>query len=90
MLPCQPIKLSNLDKSNMKVKVISNIEDYTINISVKKSNIPNDLSKIVSFNFSNCKSMGTRGFHSIWTFYPTEIKNITYVEANNQRMFAMF
>ena len=49
MLPCQPIKLSDLDKSNMKVKVISNIEDYTINISVKKSNIPNDLSKNCQF-----------------------------------------
>ena len=36
------------------------MEDYSINISVKKnSNIPNDLAEIVNFHFSHYKSMET-------------------------------
>ena len=33
------------------------MEDYSINISVKKSNIPNDLAEIVNFHFSHYKSI---------------------------------
>ena len=59
------------------------MEDYSINISVKKkSNIPNDLAEIVNFHFSHYKSMGTISCHSNQSSYPTGIKNTTYVEAN--------
>ena len=60
------------------------MEDYSINISVKKiSNISNDLAEIVNFQFSHYKSMGTLS-------YPTGIKNTTYVEANVLSMYAKF
>ena len=69
MSTCQPIILSDLDKSRMKH------EDYSINISVKKnSNIPNDLADIVNFHFSYYKSMGTISCHSNQSSYPTGIK----------------
>ena len=70
------------------------MEDYSINISVKKknanipddlakiSNIPNDLAEIVNFHFSHYKSMGTISCHSNQSSYPSGIKNTTYVEAN--------
>ena len=86
MSPHQPIKLSDLDKSHMK-----QLEDYSINISVKKkSNIPNDLAEIVNFHFSHYKSMGTISCHSNQSSYPTGIKNTTYVEANVLSMYAKF
>ena len=67
------------------------MEDYSINISVKKnSNIPNDLAEIVNFHFSHYKSMGTISCHSNQSSYPAGIKNITYVEANVLGMYAMF
>ena len=50
------------------------MEDYSINISVKKnSNIPNDLAEIVNFHFSHYKSMGTISCHSNQSSYPTRI-----------------
>ena len=65
------------------------MEDYSINISVKKnSNIPNDLAEIVNFHFSHYKSMGTISCHSKQSSYPTGIKNTTYVEANVLSMYA--
>ena len=68
------------------------MEDYSVNISVKKknSNIPNDLAEIVNFHFSHYKSMGTISCHSNQSSYPTGIKNTTYVEANVLSMFAKF
>ena len=68
------------------------MEDYSINISVKKknSNIPNDLADIVNFHFSHYKSMGTISCHSNQSSYPTGIKNTTYVEANVLSMYAKF
>ena len=52
--PRQPIKLSYLDKS------LCNMEDYSINISVKKkSNISSKTAETVNFQFSHYKSMGT-------------------------------
>ena len=61
------------------------MEDYSINISVKKinSNIPNDLAEIVNFHFSHYKSMGTISCHSNQSSYPTGIKKTTYVEAKH-------
>ena len=54
----QPIKLSTLDKS------LTNVENYSINISVKKSIIPNETAEIANFHFSHYKSMETLSFHS--------------------------
>ena len=85
MSPRQPIKLSDLDKSRFG----QNMEDYSINISVKNiSNIPNDLAEIVNFHFSHYKSMGTISCHSNQSSYPTGIKNTTYVDANVLSMYA--
>ena len=66
------------------------MEDYSINISVKKSNIPNDLAEIVNFHFSHYKSMETLICHSNQSSYPTEIKNITFVEGNILSKYAKF
>ena len=66
------------------------MEDYSINISVKNSNIPNDLAEIVNFHFPHYKSMGTLSCHSNQSSYPTGIKNSTYVEANVLSMYAKF
>ena len=52
---CHPVNQSN---EAIWTKVVRNMEDYSINISVKKiSNIPNDLAEIVNFHFSHYKSM---------------------------------
>ena len=65
------------------------MEDYSINISVKKiSNIPYDLAEIVNFHFSHYKSMGTISCHSNQSSYPTGIKNTINVEANVLSMYA--
>ena len=67
------------------------MEDYSINISVKKmSDIPNDLVEIVDFHFSHYKSMETLSYHSNQSFYPTEIKNINFVEGNTLNKYAKF
>ena len=86
MLPRQPIKLSDLDKSRMKHGGLLN------NYFCKKnnSNIPNDLAEIFNFHFSHYKSMGTISCHSNQSSYPTGIKNATYVEANVLSMYAKF
>ena len=65
------------------------MEDYSINISVKK-NIPNDLAEIVNFHFSHYKSMGTISCHSNQSSYMTRIKNTIYVEDNVLSMYAKF
>ena len=86
---CRPINQSN---QAIWTKVIGNMEDYSINISVKKkSNIPNDLAEIVNFHFSHYKSMETLSCHSNQSSYPTEIKkNITFVEGNILSKYAKF
>ena len=67
------------------------MEDYSINISVKKnSNIPNDLAEIVNFRFSHYKSLGTISCRGNQSFYPTGIKNTIYVEADVLSMYAKF
>ena len=67
------------------------MEDYPINISVKKkSNISSDTADTVNFQFSHYKSMGTICCHSNQSFYPTGIKNTTFVEANVLSMYAKF
>ena len=59
MLPRQPIKLSDLDKSRMKHGGLLN--KY---FCKKKSNIPNDLAEIVNFHFSHYKNMIKGSFKS--------------------------
>ena len=76
MSPRQPIKSSDLDKSCMKHGRLLNKH------FCKKSNIPNDLAEIVNFHFSHYKSMETLSCHSNQSSYPTEFKNITFVEGN--------
>ena len=78
MSPCQPIKSSILDKSRVKHGGLLNKHFC----KKKKSNIPNDLAKIVNFHFSHYKSLETLSYHSNQSSYPTEIKNITFVEGN--------
>ena len=84
MLPRQPIKSSDLDKSRMKHEGLLN--KY---FCKKNSNIPDDLAEIVNVHFSHYKSMGTISCHSNQSSYPT-IKNTTYVEANVLSMYAKF
>ena len=74
MLPSQPMKSSDLDKSHMKHGGLLNKH-----FCKKKSNINNDLAEIVNFCFSHYKSMETVSCHSNQSSYPTEIKNITFV-----------
>ena len=66
------------------------MEDYSINISVKKSKIPNVLAEIVNFHFSHYKSMGSINCQSNQSSYPSGIKTTTYVEANDLSMYAKF
>ena len=56
----------------------------------KISNIPNDLAEIVDFHFSHYKSMETLSYHSNQSLYPTEIKNITFVEGDILSKYAKF
>ena len=86
MSPRQPIKLSYI-----WTKVVCNMEDYSINISVeKKSNISSETAETVNFQFSYYKSMRTISCHSNHSSYPTGIKNTTFVEANVLSMYAKF
>ena len=58
----------------------------------KKSNIHKDLANIVNFHLVHytCKSMETLSCHSNQSSYPTEIKNITFVEGNVLSKYAKF
>ena len=86
MSPHQPIKSSDLDKSCVKHGGLLNKHFC----KKKKSNIPNDLAKIVNIHFSHYKSMETLSCHSNQSSYPTEIKNITFVEGNVLSKYAKF
>ena len=67
------------------------MEDYSINISMKKkSNISSETAETVNFQFSNYKSMGTLSCHSNQSSNPTGIKNITFVEDNVLSTYAKF
>ena len=85
MSPRQPIKSGDLDKSRVKHGGLLNKH-----FCKKKSNIPNDMAKIVNFHFSHYKSMETLSCHSNQSSYPTEIKNITFVEGNVPSKYAKF
>ena len=54
MSPCQPIKLSDLDKSRMQHGGLLNKH-----ICEKKSNISSKTAETVNFQFSHYKSKGT-------------------------------
>ena len=85
MLPWQPIKLSNSDKSLIKV------ESYSINYSVKiKFYYPHETVEISNFHFSHYKSIETLHCHSNQSSYLTGIKNITFVEGNVLCKYAKF
>ena len=50
----------------------------------------NRIKWFVNFHFSHFKSMGTLGCHSNQRYYPTRIKNTTYIEANVISMYDKF
>ena len=85
MSPRQPIKSSDLDKSRMKHGGLLNKH-----FCKKKSKIPSNLAEIVNFHFSHYKSMKTLSCHSNQSSYPTEMKNITFVEGNVLSKYAKF
>ena len=85
MSPCQPIKLSDLDKSRMQHGGLLNKH-----ICEKKSNISSKTAETVYFQFSHYKSMGTISCHSNQSSYPTGIKNTIFVEAIVLSMYAKF
>ena len=68
------------------------MEDYSINISVKKKIqiSPMTWQKLSISTFSHYKSLGTISCHSNQSSYPTGIKNTTCVEANVLSMYAKF
>ena len=65
------------------------MEDYEINIIVKKIEISPLTAEMVSFQFSYYKSMGTISCHSNQS-YVTGIKKALYVEANVINMYAKY
>ena len=83
MLPRQPIKLSDLNECRMKQgrlfnkyfsNVVRNMENYSINILLKKSNIPNETAENVNFHFSYYKSVENISCNSSQSSHPTGIK----------------
>ena len=83
MLPSQPIKSSDLDKSLMK-------HGGLLNKHFCKKHISNDLAEIVNFHFSHYKAMETLSCHSNPSSYPTGIKNINFVECYVLSKYAKF
>ena len=78
MSPRQPMKSSDMDKSCMKHGRLLNKH-----FCKKKSNIPTDLAEIiVNFHISHYKFMENLSCHSNQSFYPTELKDINFVEGN--------
>ena len=86
MLPRQPIKLSDSDKSRMKCEELFNKHFCKNKIQI----IPNKRVEISNFHFSHYKSMETISCHSNQISYPTGIKNITFVEGNVLCKYAKF
>ena len=85
MLPRQPIKLRESDKS------LITVENYSINISVKlNSIIPYETVEISNFHFSHYESIETISCHSNQSSYPTGIKNTIFVEGNVICKYAKF
>ena len=68
------------------------MEDYSINISVKKIQIfpMNDSAEIVNFHFSHYKSIEAISCHSNQSSYPSGIKTRTFVEGNVLSKYAKF
>ena len=85
MSPCQPIKLSNLDKRCMQHGGLRNKH-----ICGKKSNIYSETAETVNFQFSHYKSLGTISCHGNQSSYPNRMKNTTFVEANVLSMYVKF
>ena len=83
MLPRQPIKLRNSDKS------LTKMENFSINFSLKiNSIIPYETVEISNFYFSHYKSIETLSCHSNQNSYPTGIKSIG--EGNVLSKYAKF
>ena len=80
MLPRQPIKLSDLDRSCIQHGGLLNKRE--------KSNISSETAETVNFQFSHYKSMGPISCNQ--SSYRTGIENTAFVEANVQSMYAKF
>ena len=80
MLPRQPIKLRESDKS------LITVENYSTNISVEIKFyfplFPYETVEISNFHFSHYKSIETISCHSNQSSHPPGIKNTTFVEGN--------
>ena len=63
------------------------MEDFSINISVKKSNIPKDLAEIVNFHFPHYKSMDTFSCHSNQSSYNNNNNDNNNNNTNNNNNF---
>ena len=51
---------------------------------------PRQIKRFFNFHFSHFKSMVTLGCHSNQRYYPTRIRNTTYIEANVISMYDKF
>ena len=81
----QPIELRESDKS------LITVENYSINISVKKNSIiPYETVEISNFHFSHYKSIETISLHSNQSSHPPGLKNLTFVEGNVLCKYAKF
>ena len=76
----------------IRTKVNQTVEDYSINISAKIEfkYLRLDQKKIANFHFSRFKSIETLSCHSNQISYPTEIKNINYVETTVKNMYTKY
>ena len=77
MLPRQPIKLSDLDKSRMKHGGLLNKH------VCEKKKISSETAETVNFHFFHYKSMGIISCHSNQSSYPTRIKNTIFIKAKH-------
>ena len=51
---------------------------------------PRQIKRFFNFHFSHLKYMVTLGYHSNQRYYPTRIRNTTYIEANVISMYDKF
>ena len=86
ILPSQPIKSSDLDKSHMKHGGLLNKHFCKKNNQIS----PMTWQKLSISTFSIIKSMETLCCHSNQSSYPTKIKNINFVEGEVLSKYAKF
>ena len=88
MSPRQPIKLSDLDKSRMKLGGL--LSDYFCKKKIQISLMTWQKLSISTFPIISLWELQCISYLSNQSSYPTGIKNTTYVEANVLSMYAKF